>query len=132
MGNIKAAADLAKQYDIPLFFDPCRFAENAKFIQDFETGYQGRGIPQIFQEMFAIGQFKIFAEGLVAKGIPVILPTGGHAIYLDMDGFFAGCRRSYGEFASVGFTLELLKDYGIRACEAGPFGWEWDKKGSIT
>ncbi|KAI8207493.1 hypothetical protein K4K52_002223 [Colletotrichum sp. SAR 10_76] len=213
MGNIKAAAELARQHSLPLFFDACRFAENAKFIQGFEAGYQDRSIPQIVQEMFAyadgftislkkdglanmggalcfrdqgifpirfgadvgirlkerqimcygndsyggmsgrdimaaavglyevtketyladrIGQVKKFAEGLIAKGVPVLLPPGGHAIYLDMDGFFADCGRSYGEFASVGFTLELLKDYGIRACEAGPFGWEWDKKESIT
>ncbi|KAJ5018724.1 Tryptophanase [Colletotrichum sp. SAR 10_99] len=205
--------DPSQPNSLPLFFDACRFAENAKFIQDFEAGYQDRSIPQIVQEMFAyadgftislkkdglanmggalcfrdqgifpirfgadigirlkerqimcygndsyggmsgrdvmaaavglyevtketyladrIGQVKKFAEGLIAKGVPVLLPPGGHAIYLDMDGFFADCGRSYGEFASVDFTLELLKDYGIRACEAGPFGWEWDKKESIT
>ncbi|WYZ43955.1 hypothetical protein EsH8_VII_000391 [Colletotrichum jinshuiense] len=213
MANIKAAATLAKEHNIPFFFDACRFAENAKFIQDFEDGYRTKSIPQIVEEMFSyadgftislkkdglanmggalcfrdqgifptkfgadigirlkerqimcygndsyggmsgrdvmaaavglyevtketyladrIGQVKRFAEGLIKEGIPVLLPPGGHAIFLDMDGFFAGCGRSYGEFASVGFTLELLKDYGIRACEAGPFGWEWDKKGAIA
>ncbi|EFQ26056.1 beta-eliminating lyase [Colletotrichum graminicola] len=213
MANIKATAALAQTHDIPLFFDACRFAENAKFIQDFEDGYSNMTVPQVVREMFShaggftislkkdglatmggalcfrdegmfsrkfgadvgirlkerqimcygndscggmsgrdvmaaavglyevtkeayladrIGQVKRFAEGLIQEGIPVLLPPGGHAIFLDMNGFFAGCARSYGEFASVGFTLELLKDYEIRACEAGPFGWEWDKKGAIA
>lgn len=91
------------------------------------------GLYEVTKETYLadrIGQVNRFAEGLVVEGIPVLLPPGGHAMYLDMDGFFADCGRSYGEFASVGFTLELLKDYGIRAYEAGPFGWEWDKKGA--
>jgi tryptophanase len=41
-----------------------------------------------------------------------------------MDRFFEGCGRSYGEFAGVGFTIELLRLFGIRALEAGPFGWQ--------
>lgn len=47
-----------------------------------------------------------------------------------MNAFFADCPRSPGDFASVGFTIELLRQYGIRAAEAGPFAWEWDKKQS--
>lgn len=75
-----------------------------------------------------INQVRFFAQNLEANGISVLSPPGGHAVYLDMDEFFHGCERSPGDFAAVGFTLELLKDYGIRAAEAGPFGWEWDKK----
>jgi tryptophanase len=58
----------------------------------------------------------------------VLSPPGGHAVYLEMDDFFSGCNRSPGDFASVGFTIELIRRYGIRAAESGPFGWEWDKK----
>lgn len=75
-----------------------------------------------------INQVEKFATKVQAAGISVLSPPGGHAIYLDMDDFFLGCGRSPGDFASVGFTLELLKDYGIRAAEAGPFGWAWDLK----
>lgn len=75
-----------------------------------------------------ITQVQKFATKVQAAGISVLSPPGGHAIYLDMDDFFIGCGRSPGDFASVGFTLELLKDYGIRAAEAGPFGWAWDLK----
>ncbi|KAL3683446.1 hypothetical protein R1sor_001468 [Riccia sorocarpa] len=214
MANIRQTAAIAKRYRIPLFFDACRFAENAKFIQDFEEGFSTYSIGKIVQEIFSyvdgftislkkdglanmggalcfrdqglfthkfsghkdkipigelikehqilcygndsyggmsgrdlmaaavglyevtkesylrnrISQVQSFAQKLHASGIPVLLPPGGHAIYLDMDGFFDGCDRAPEEFASVGFTIELLRDYGIRAWEAGPFAWEWDKK----
>ncbi|KAF2683812.1 hypothetical protein K458DRAFT_339975 [Lentithecium fluviatile CBS 122367] len=75
-----------------------------------------------------IGQVQSFAQKLLANGIAVLSPPGGHAVYLEMDEFFVGCDRKPDDFASVGFTLELIKDFGIRAAEAGPFGWEWDKK----
>jgi tryptophanase len=45
-----------------------------------------------------------------------------------MHDFFYGCNRKPDDFASVGFTLQLLKNHGIRAAEAGPFGWAWDLK----
>ncbi|OTA60274.1 hypothetical protein K449DRAFT_446296 [Hypoxylon sp. EC38] len=75
-----------------------------------------------------INLVRFFAQKLQDNGVLVLLPPGGHAVYLDMDEFFHGCDRYAGGFPAVCFTLELLKDYGIRAAEAGPFGWEWDKK----
>lgn len=75
-----------------------------------------------------ITQVQSFAQKLQANGIAVLSPPGGHAVYLDMDHFFFGCNRKPEDFASVGFTLELIKDYGIRAAEAGPFGWAYDLK----
>jgi tryptophanase len=53
MANIRAAAELAKRKSIPLFFDACRFAENAWFIHHFEAGYSDKSIPEIVQEMFS-------------------------------------------------------------------------------
>ncbi|PHH90252.1 hypothetical protein CDD83_4160 [Cordyceps sp. RAO-2017] len=213
MANIRAASTLAKEYNIPLFFDACRFAENAKLIHDFEPGYGGNSIAAIVQEMFTfadgftislkkdglanmggalcfrdgglfaskfgpdvgvrlkerqimcfgndsyggmsgrdlmaaavglyevtkenylesrVGQVRSFAQKLVARGVPTLLPPGGSAVFLDMDRFFEGCGRSYAEFAALGFTLELLREYGIRAMEAGPYGWEWDKPGQTA
>ncbi|KAK4187540.1 putative Tryptophanase [Podospora australis] len=75
-----------------------------------------------------ITQVQLFAQKLQQKGIAVLSPPGGHAVYLDMDHFFFGCNRKPEDFASVGFTLELIKAYGIRAAEAGPFGWAYDLK----
>ncbi|KAI1823886.1 pyridoxal phosphate-dependent transferase [Xylaria intraflava] len=53
MANIRAAANLAKRKSIPLFFDACRFAENAWFIREFEAGYSNKTISEIVQEMFS-------------------------------------------------------------------------------
>ncbi|MFW9783055.1 MAG: tryptophanase, partial [Candidatus Heimdallarchaeota archaeon] len=35
---------------------------------------------------------------------------------------------SLSDFGGVGFTIELVRNYGIRAAELGPFAFEWDKK----
>ena len=48
------------------------------------------------------------------------------AVYIDMDKFFDGIDMKIDDFGGVGFTIELLKHYGIRACELGPFAFEWD------
>jgi len=211
LSNIKEVYNIAKRYNIPLFFDACRFAENANFIKEFEKDYQNYSIPKIVKEMFSyadgftisfkkdglanIGgflcfrdkglfhkQFSIeqdigimlkekqiltfgndsyggmsgraimalaaglyeviketylnerknqvrqFAKKLAQNGIPVILPAGGHAVYLDMNKFFKGTDMKIDDFGGVGFTIELLKHYGIRAVELGPFAFEWDKK----
>jgi tryptophanase len=42
--------------------------------------------------------------------------------------FFKGADMEIDDFGGVGFTIELLRHYGIRACELGPFAFEWDKK----
>lgn len=73
-----------------------------------------------------VTQNQSFAQKLLVNGIAVLSPPGGHAVYLDMDEFFLGCNRKPDDFASVGFTLELIGDFGIRAAEAGPFGWAYD------
>ncbi|MEJ2249984.1 MAG: beta-eliminating lyase-related protein, partial [Candidatus Lokiarchaeota archaeon] len=65
---------------------------------------------------------------LAQNGVPVVLPPGGHAIYIDMDRFFKETDTEIEDFKGVGFTIELIKHYGIRACELGPFAFEWDKK----
>ncbi|KAK4225230.1 putative Tryptophanase [Podospora fimiseda] len=74
-----------------------------------------------------ITQIQSFGQKLQANGISILSPPGG-AIFLDMDHFFFGCNRKHEDFAAVGFTLELIKDFGIRAAEAGPFGWAADLK----
>ncbi len=209
--NIKEVNQIAKKSDIPLFFDACRFAENAIFIKNFEKGYQNKTIPTIVKEMFSyadgftisfkkdglaniggglffrdngvfhqkfsidgdigiklkekqiltfgndsygglsgrdiialatglyeiikepylnerINQVREFAQKLAINGIPVVLPAGGHAVYLNMDKFFEGSNLKIDDFGGVGLTIELIRHYGIRAAELGPFAFEWDNK----
>ncbi len=53
MGNIKAVTDLARMYNIPVFIDGARFAENAYFIKKKEVGYADKSIREIILEMFS-------------------------------------------------------------------------------
>jgi tryptophanase len=55
MENIRAMRKLADSYGIPLFFDACRFAENAYFIKAREPGYQSKTIAEIVREMLSYG-----------------------------------------------------------------------------
>ena len=55
MENAKAVAAACRKHRIPLYFDACRFAENAYFIKLREPGYAGKTPKQIAQEMFALG-----------------------------------------------------------------------------
>jgi len=55
MANIKAVRKISKNYDIPLFFDACRFAENCYFIKEREEGYQDTSILEIARELFSYG-----------------------------------------------------------------------------
>ena len=55
MENARAVSAVCKRYGIPLYFDACRFAENAYFIKQREQGYENRTPKQIAQEMFKLG-----------------------------------------------------------------------------
>lgn len=53
MENIRETKKLCQKYNIPLFLDACRFAENAYFIKIREKGYENTSIKKIVQEMFS-------------------------------------------------------------------------------
>lgn len=53
MKNIRDVKRVCVQYNIPLFIDACRFAENAWFIKTREEGYDEKPIPEIAHEMFS-------------------------------------------------------------------------------
>jgi len=54
--NIKEVSQICKQHKIPLFFDACRFAENAYFVKKREKGYEKKSVLEIAQEIFSYGQ----------------------------------------------------------------------------
>lgn len=209
MENIREVSELSHNYNIPLFFDACRFAENAWFIQQFEQGYGRKDIKTIVREMFSfvdgftisfkkdglvnmggglflkdnglfvkkypdipdalmgyqidkeghptygglsgrdimtlavglktvareeyltyrINQVREFGEELLNRGLPVMTPIGGHAVYLDVNKFFADTKMRPEDFGGVGFTAVLLAAYGHRAIEMGYFAFgSYDKK----
>jgi tryptophanase len=55
MENARAVRAVCRNHGIPLYFDACRFAENAYFIKLRERGYQDKTPKEIAQEMFALG-----------------------------------------------------------------------------
>jgi tyrosine phenol-lyase len=55
MENVRAVSAVCRQHGIPLYFDACRFAENAWFIKLRENGYESKTPKEIAQEMFRLG-----------------------------------------------------------------------------
>ena len=71
MENIKAVSALCKKFEIPLYFDAARFAENAYFIQKREKGFEDKTIKEIVKEFFAYGEGMTMSakkDGLVNMG----------------------------------------------------------------
>ncbi len=55
MENARAVSAVCRKHKIPLYFDACRFAENAYFIKLRERGFECKTPKEIAQEMFALG-----------------------------------------------------------------------------
>ena len=55
MENVRQVSAVCKLHRIPLYFDACRFAENAWFIKLREPGYADKTPKRIAQEMFRYG-----------------------------------------------------------------------------
>ena len=199
MQNVKDVSTVCKKYNIPLFFDACRFAENAYFIKKREKGYENKSVLEICQEMFSYGdgatmsakkdalvniggflslndeelamkcrnllivtegfptygglagrdleavaqgleevvdehylQYRIrsteyLGEKVVAAGVPIIEPPGGHAIYIDAKRFLPNISPS--QYPGQSIVCELYIEGGVRAVEIGSvmFG-KYDKK----
>jgi tryptophanase len=68
-----------------------------------------------------INQVQRFGRAMVERGIPVLTPAGGHAIYLNVNKFFEGTAMKPEDFGGIGLVAVLLGAYGHRACELGNF-----------
>ena len=189
MENARQVSEICRRHKIPLYFDACRFAENAYFIKLREKGYESKTPKQIAQEMFSYGDgctmsakkdgmaniggflctnddllaqqqkdLLILTEGyptygglagrdleaiavgvqeaveedylryriastaylgdrVSAQGVPIVLPPGGHAIYLDARSFLSHIPSE--QFPGVALAGELYLEGGIRSVEIG-------------
>jgi len=189
MANARAVSDLCHRHGIPLYFDACRFAENAYFIKLREPGYADKSAKEIAQEMFSLGDgctmsakkdgmaniggflctnddllarqqenLLILTEGyptygglagrdleaiavglqeslqedylryriastaylgnlICERGVPIVLPPGGHAIYIDASTFLSHVPAN--QFPGVALAAELYLEGGIRSVEIG-------------
>jgi tryptophanase len=189
MANARAVSDVCHRHGIPLYFDACRFAENAYFIKLREPEYANRTPKEIAQEMFSLGDgctmsakkdgmaniggflctnddvlarqqenLLILTEGyptygglagrdleaiavglqeslhedylryriastaylgnhISERGVPIVLPPGGHAIYIDARAFLPHIPAE--QFPGVALAAELYLEGGIRSVEIG-------------
>jgi tyrosine phenol-lyase len=79
-----------------------------------------RGIEEAVQEdhiRARIGQVEYVGEKLKGIGIPIVLPVGGHAIFLDAKKFLPSIPQT--EFPAQTLAAELYAESGIRAMERG-------------
>lgn len=189
MANIKATAEVTREFGKPFFIDSCRFAENAWFIKQREEGWANHSVRDIAKEMFRhadgatmslkkdgfgnIGGFlamnddkmadnarnlviltegfptygglagrdlealavgleetlderyleyraatvRYLADRLVAKGVKIVMPPGGHAVYIDAKRFYPHIPQE--QFPGQALACQLYLKGGIRASEIG-------------
>jgi tryptophanase len=65
MENIRQTREICQRFNKPLFYDACRFAENAYLIKKREKGYENKSIKEICQEMFSLGDGSFFKHILI-------------------------------------------------------------------
>ena len=79
-----------------------------------------RGIVESVQDdhiRARIGQVEYLGQKLRDRGIPIVLPVGGHAVYLDARGFYPNIPQD--RFPAQTLAAELYLESGVRAMERG-------------
>ncbi|MBS1829204.1 MAG: tyrosine phenol-lyase [Acidobacteria bacterium] len=64
-----------------------------------------------------VGQVEYLGEKLLGWGIPIVLPIGGHGIYLDAKAFLPHIPQS--QYPAQALAAALYLDSGVRAMERG-------------
>lgn len=146
--NIKEVSQICKQHKIPLFFDACRFAENAYFIKKREKGYENKSILEIAQEIFSyaqgatmsakkdalvnIGGFVTLDDDQLAEKVKNLLilgegfPTYGGLAGRDLEAIARGLEEVLDEdyldyrISQVAYLGQLLDQAGVPVLK--PFG----------
>jgi len=79
-----------------------------------------RGLEEVLDERYLehrVGQVRRFGERLVAAGVPILLPVGGHAVYLDARRFLPHIPQH--EYPAQALTCALYLEGGVRGVEIG-------------
>ncbi|MDB4612446.1 tryptophanase [Flavobacteriaceae bacterium] len=74
------------------------------------------GIQEDYLE-YRIDQVAYLGKQLSKRGVPIILPTGGHGVYVDAQKFYPHIPQS--EFPGQAMVIELYKTAGVRGVELG-------------
>ncbi|MFH0735533.1 MAG: tryptophanase [bacterium] len=145
MNNIKQVKEVCNKYNLPLFIDACRFAENAYFIKKREPGYQNKSVLEICQEMFSyadgatmsakkdalvnIGGFLALNNAdLATKSRNLLIVTEGFPTYgglagRDLEAIAQGLEEIVDEnylqyrIRSIEYLAEKITKYGVPIIE---------------
>jgi tyrosine phenol-lyase len=141
MENARQVSTVCRKHGIPLYFDACRFAENAYFIKLREPGFAEKTPKQIAQQMFRLGDgctmsakkdgmaniggFLCTNDDLLAQQEKDLLiltegyPTYGGLAGRDLEAIAIGVQESLEEdylryrIASTGYLGKHVSDAGV-------------------
>ena len=86
MANVRAVRALCDRYEIPLFLDAARFAENCWFVIQHEQGYAQRSPREVARELFS------YADGVTMSAKKDGFANIGGFLALGDDDLAARCR----------------------------------------
>jgi tyrosine phenol-lyase len=140
LANIRAVRDLTRRHGVPLFFDACRFAENAWFIREREPGQGERSVRDIARDMFSyadgctmsakkdglvnMGGFLAVNDDDLAREVTNLLilvegfPTYGGLAGRDLEAIAQGLEEVLDE-AYLEYRVGQVRRLGKRLTEAG-------------
>jgi tyrosine phenol-lyase len=79
-----------------------------------------RGLEEVLDERYLehrVGQVRRFGERLIAAGVPILRPIGGHAVYLDARRFLPHIPQS--QYPAQALACALYLEGGVRGVEIG-------------